>query len=71
MNTKGQRSSHRERLQRPVTMIVRLQRSINHDRQTGSEKPAAGGGLPSVGLRPPSVTPPRRILILIDAALSS
>jgi hypothetical protein len=42
MNTKGQRSSHRERLQRPVTMIVRLQRSINHDRQTGSEKPAAG-----------------------------
>jgi len=23
MNTKGQRSSHRERLQRPVTMIVR------------------------------------------------
>ena len=44
---------------------------VAHDRQTGSEKPAAGGGLPSVGLRPPSVTPPRRILILIDAALSS
>ena len=42
MNTKGQRSSHRERLQRPVTMIVRLSRSINHDRHTGSEKPAAG-----------------------------
>ena len=31
---------------------------VAHDRQTGSEKPAAGAGLPSVGLRPPSVSPP-------------
>jgi len=31
---------------------------VAHDRQTGSEKLAAGGGLPSVGLRPPSVSPP-------------
>jgi hypothetical protein len=31
---------------------------VAHNRQTGSEKPAAGGGLPSVGLRPPSVSPP-------------
>jgi hypothetical protein len=30
---------------------------VAHDRQTGSEKPAAEAGLPSVGLRPPSVSP--------------
>jgi len=28
-----------------------------HNRQTSFEKLAAGAGLPSIGLRPPSVTP--------------
>jgi len=31
---------------------------VAHNRQTSSEKLAAGGGLSSVGLRPPSVSPP-------------
>src|SRR5436305_467125 len=43
------------------------------DRQTASApwgKRAAGGSLTTVGLRPPSVSLPRRILILIVARLS-
>ena len=44
---------------------------VTHDRQTGSEKPAAGVDCRRSGYALPSVSPPRRALILIDAALSS
>ena len=44
---------------------------VAHDRQTGSEKPAAGVDCRRSGYALPPSARPRRILILIDAALSS
>ncbi len=41
------------------------------DRQTGSEKPAAEVDCRQLGYALPPSADPRRILILIDAALSS
>ena len=44
---------------------------VAYDRQTGSEKPAAGVDCRRSGYALPPSARPRRILILIDAALSS